>query len=70
MRDPDRINRIIDVIRRYWLANPDLRFGQIVVNMTPDRFDRKDNEGFRFADPYHVEDDEWEAIFRAALKET
>lgn len=32
MRDPARINRIIERLRRYWLANPDLRLTQIVVN--------------------------------------
>lgn len=32
MRDPERIDRILDVLRAYWMANPDLRLAQIVVN--------------------------------------
>lgn len=32
MRDPERIDRILDVLRAYWVANPDLRLTQIVVN--------------------------------------
>lgn len=32
MRDPARIDRILDKIRAYWRANPDLRLAQIVVN--------------------------------------
>jgi hypothetical protein len=37
MRDPRRIDPIIERLRAYWLANPDLRLGQIVVNATPSR---------------------------------
>lgn len=32
MRDPDRIDRIIDKLREVWKANPDLRLGQLLVN--------------------------------------
>ena len=34
MRDPKRIPVVLDALARYWTANPDLRLGQIVVNMT------------------------------------
>lgn len=34
MRDPKRIDRMLEILRKYWLANPDLRLGQIVSNMT------------------------------------
>jgi len=33
-RDPDRIDRVIEKIRKIWKANPDWRIGQLVVNMT------------------------------------
>ena len=33
MRDPARIDRIIELLRAYWKANPDLRLGQIVTNL-------------------------------------
>jgi uncharacterized protein YihD (DUF1040 family) len=32
MRDPKRIEQIIDLLREVWEHNPDLRLGQIVVN--------------------------------------
>lgn len=44
-RDPARIDIIIAALRAYWLANPDLRLGQIVVNAA---------DG---CDPFGVEDD-------------
>lgn len=31
MRNPSRINPIIEQLRALWLANPDLRFGQLVT---------------------------------------
>ena len=31
-RDPSRIDIVLSALRAYWLANPDLRLGQIVVN--------------------------------------
>jgi len=53
MRDPGRINRILALLRRHWLRNPDLRLGQIVINATPDGMD-----------PFYVEDDDIEAALR------
>jgi len=50
MRDPDRIPRILEKLRRYWERYPDLRLGQLVGNVNT-RYD-----------PYHLEDDlleEW-----------
>jgi hypothetical protein len=32
MRDPKRIEVVLDALREIWLHNPDLRLGQIVVN--------------------------------------
>lgn len=34
MRDPDRIDRVLSKLSVYWKANPDLRLGQIVSNLT------------------------------------
>jgi uncharacterized protein YihD (DUF1040 family) len=34
MRDPIRIDRIIEKLRRAWHANPDLRLGQLIENVT------------------------------------
>jgi len=32
MRDIDRIDRILNLIRGLWLKNPDLRLGQLLYN--------------------------------------
>ena len=33
MRDPKRIRTIIPLIENYWQSNPDLRFGQMLINL-------------------------------------
>ncbi|MEK6927057.1 MAG: hypothetical protein AABX11_01355 [Nanoarchaeota archaeon] len=32
MRDEKRIKRILELIERIWKTNPDLRFGQFLIN--------------------------------------
>ncbi len=32
MRDPARIDRMLEALRQAWLRAPDLRLGQLVVN--------------------------------------
>ena len=32
MRDPERIDEILGLVRQVWLQDPDLRLGQIIVN--------------------------------------
>lgn len=54
MRDPKRINRIIELVRGIWLTQPDIRLTQLIMNAL------RMNE-----DPYYVEDD----ILEAKLKE-
>lgn len=46
MRDPKRITKFIDITRQIWKMNPDLRFGQLILNTI-------NNE-----DLYYIEDDE------------
>ena len=46
MRDPERIDPVIDCIRSIWRRYPDLRLMQLLGNAFPDGLD-----------PYHVEDD-------------
>jgi len=47
MRNPSRIPKLLEAIKKYWEQYPDLRLGQIVVNMTePGK------------DPFYLEDDE------------
>lgn len=45
MRDPNRIDIVLEELRKKWKANPDWRLCQLIVNAT----DRKD--------PFYVEDD-------------
>lgn len=33
MRDQERIHRIVDKLKEIWLAQPDLRFGQLTYNI-------------------------------------
>lgn len=57
MRDPNRIDRMTDKLRKYWHAHPDLRLGQIVVNLNTK------------PDPFYVEDDEIDRALDWALKD-
>jgi uncharacterized protein YihD (DUF1040 family) len=54
MREKDRINRILNNIEELWIANPDLRLMQLLMNVL------ELNQ-----DPYYVEDD----ILEKKLKE-
>lgn len=63
MRDPKRIPRILETLRRYWTKYPDLRLGQIVGNFTPR------HAGGDPGNSYNVEDNIIEAELMAALKE-
>jgi hypothetical protein len=60
MRDPARIDRILAALGEYWKANPDLRLGQIVANLTVKATER------HVAAPeiFYVEDDKIEIALR------
>jgi len=34
MRDPERIDVFLERLRKIWMRNPDLRFGQLVLNVS------------------------------------
>lgn len=36
MRNPDRIDRVLNTISRVWKKYPDLRLGQLIVNVIPE----------------------------------
>lgn len=57
MRDPSRINRMVNALRSAWKAAPDLRLGQLVVNMA--------NQAKPGVDPFYVEDGPMEQALRA-----
>jgi len=54
MRDPARIDRIINKLRIAWKNSPDQRLGQLVMNAVAY------GAGERINDIFHVEDEETE----------
>jgi len=72
MRDPARIDRILEKLRRVWELDNDMRFGQLTYNLFWQMPQTKrvtvKIEGGRDAtfretiDPFHVEDDVFEAF--------
>ena len=52
MRDPKRIEKVLDGIREVWTANPDLRFFQLVEML---KWRIKSEPDF---DAFHLEDEE------------
>jgi len=65
MRDPKRIDRVLELLAKYWHAEPDLRLGQIVGNFTPRV--RTSVGGSEPGDSYCVEDDVIEAALHKAI---
>ncbi len=52
MRDPKRIDRIINKVRAFWHTNPDWRFHQLISNVS---------DGLYIGgDGFYVEDDNFE----------
>ena len=60
MRDPDRISVILERLQKVWEKYPDLRFGQLVLNVLRNDF-------------YYVEDEELvsriELFYREKVKD-
>lgn len=51
MRDPNRIDPFLRAFGRVWKRNPDMRFGQLFMNLS------REEDGF--ADTWKWEDDIW-----------
>lgn len=62
MRDPERIDRILDKLGQVWKRQPDLRLGQLIIDLHP----RGD---FACPEVFHVEDDSLECQIDRFLKE-
>ena len=58
MREHERIERILSLIRAQWNQHPDLRLFQLLMNAV----------GNEQGDPYHIEDDRLEESLRDALR--
>lgn len=60
MRNPERIDKLTELINRIWHHYPDLRFWQIInILKFPKELIGKDL--------FYVEDDVWETIFQNTL---
>jgi len=57
MRDPERIERILALVRKVWYDGPDLRLTQIIMNAL-----------VMSSDPYYVEDDKLEEALKLLCK--
>ena len=59
MRDPKRIDRVLNKLKQYWEKNPDLRLGQILINA---------NKNGKYISAFYMEDDEFEAWIENKLE--
>lgn len=57
MREPQRIERILNAIEQLWMQFPDQRLGQLLTNF-----------GLQGEDVYNFEDDELEKNLKEALE--
>lgn len=56
MRDPKRIDEILNTIKIVWEQYPDMRFGQLIVNVLG-------------IDPFYLEDTQTLTAFETWIKE-
>jgi hypothetical protein len=54
MRNPARIDPMLETLERIWKANPDWRLGQVVANAV------RAYDGRVSCDPFYIEDDAME----------
>ena len=59
MRDPARIDRILEAIRARWKVTPDMRLGQLLCALSP-----------KFDSAFYYEDDALEADLARLTRET
>ena len=65
MRDPERIDDVLDIIRTYWKKHPDLRLTQIIGNalgeMSGEHYNLEDGELLDLLGAYaeHQVDCDW-----------
>lgn len=52
MRDPERIDKILNIIKSIWVSYPDLRLMQLLINTLP-----RDESGISGDYYYYMEDD-------------
>jgi uncharacterized protein YihD (DUF1040 family) len=64
MRDPDRIDRIIEVLRQAWHRHPDWRLNQLVINASDTPYDCDKPHECGLGLVYYIEDDTMEKRLR------
>lgn len=62
MREPERIDRMLDLVRELWKRYPDLRFNQLMDSLT--REFRQENDD---ADLFYLEDDLFEKFLQTKI---
>ena len=60
MRDPKRIDRIVELVRQAWYCVPDWRLGQLIANVSRD---------CEWNDPYFLKDEELEEKLKEWMRE-
>lgn len=53
MRDPKRIDDILNIIKRIWIKHPNLRLCQMILNITKGSIEEQG-----YSDLYNLEDDQ------------
>lgn len=58
MRDPNRISKVLDSIKKIWEKYPDMRLGQLICNVLrdPTLYYVEDNELVEFLNAYYGEE--------------
>lgn len=67
MREQERIDRILSLIKAYWHIYPDLRLGQLISNMADEDEKRQEIRSIG-ADPFYMEDEDLEETLRDLLR--
>jgi len=64
MREPDRIDRIVEVLRQAWHRHPDWRLNQLVINASDTPYDCDKPHECGLGLVYYIEDDTMEKRLR------
>jgi hypothetical protein len=64
MRDPDRIDRIVEALRKAWHRNPDWRLNQLVINASDTPYDCDEPHKCGLGLVFYIEDDVMETRLR------
>lgn len=68
MRDPAKIDAILNKLKTVWVQDPDLRFGQLVYNLFWQMQGAR-KEGVTGIDMFYVEDDSFERRLDEVIRE-